>query len=131
MTSSPAQTRVSLLARAMRFFPSMAASVGRRPTAPDTAVTTQSALRERGGLQQTLHAGDHADVRVGHGDSELLGGVLVPDRHKGGGGSRPCCLQQVDLPVGGQGRDPDAGVLRHGGGLPADGAGAAQNGNGP
>ena len=42
MTRSPAQTSVSLLARAMRFFASIAASVGRRPTAPDTAVTTQS-----------------------------------------------------------------------------------------
>ena len=42
MTISPAQTRVSLLARAMRFFSSMAASVGFRPTLPETAVTTQS-----------------------------------------------------------------------------------------
>ena len=42
ITSVPAQTRVSLFARAMRFFSSMAASVGRRPTAPETAVTTQS-----------------------------------------------------------------------------------------
>ena len=42
ITISPAQTRVSLLARAMRFFASMAARVGFRPTAPDTAVTTQS-----------------------------------------------------------------------------------------
>ena len=42
ITMSPAQTRVSLLARAMRFLASMAARVGFRPTAPDTAVTTQS-----------------------------------------------------------------------------------------
>ena len=42
MTMLPAQTRVSLLARAMRRFRPMASSVGRRPTAPDTAVTTQS-----------------------------------------------------------------------------------------
>ena len=42
MTSSPAQTSVSLLARAMRFFARMASSVGRRPIAPETAVTTQS-----------------------------------------------------------------------------------------
>ena len=42
ITSSPAQTRVSLLARAMRLRASMAARVGFSPTAPDTAVTTQS-----------------------------------------------------------------------------------------
>ena len=42
ITMSPAQTRVSLLARAMRFLWSIAAKVGRRPTAPETAVTTQS-----------------------------------------------------------------------------------------
>ena len=46
MTRSPAHTSVSLLARAMRFFASMAARVGLSPTAPDTAVTTQS-LSER------------------------------------------------------------------------------------
>ena len=43
MTSSPAHTRVSLFARAMRFLASMAASVGLSPTEPDTAVTTHSA----------------------------------------------------------------------------------------
>ena len=42
MTMLPAQTSVSLFASAMRFFSSMAASVGFSPTAPDTAVTTQS-----------------------------------------------------------------------------------------
>ena len=42
MTSSPAHTSVSLLARAMRFFARIASSVGRRPIAPETAVTTQS-----------------------------------------------------------------------------------------
>ena len=42
MTMSPAHTSVSLLASAMRRPFSMAASVGRRPTAPDTAVTTAS-----------------------------------------------------------------------------------------
>ena len=43
ITSCPAQTNVSLLARAMRFFSRMAARVGRRPTIPTTAVTTVSA----------------------------------------------------------------------------------------
>ena len=43
MTSSPAQTSVSLFASAMRLPRSMAASVGRRPIMPDTAVTTVSA----------------------------------------------------------------------------------------
>ena len=43
MTNSPAQTRVSLLARAMRFFSLMAARVGFNPTIPTTAVTTVSA----------------------------------------------------------------------------------------
>ena len=43
ITSWPAQTSVSLLARAMRFFSRMAARVGRRPTMPTTAVTTVSA----------------------------------------------------------------------------------------
>jgi hypothetical protein len=42
MTMLPAQTSVSLLASAMRFFSSMAARVGLSPTEPDTAVTTQS-----------------------------------------------------------------------------------------
>ena len=42
ITSVPAQTRVSLLARAILFFSRMAASVGLRPTDPETAVTTQS-----------------------------------------------------------------------------------------
>ena len=43
ITSSPAHTSVSLLARAMRFFSMMAASVGASPTLPITAVTTVSA----------------------------------------------------------------------------------------
>ena len=43
MTSSPPQTRVSLLARAMRFFSWMAAKVGSRPIMPTTAVSTVSA----------------------------------------------------------------------------------------
>ena len=43
MTISPAQTRVSLLARPIRFFARMAASVGFSPTMPTTAVITQSA----------------------------------------------------------------------------------------
>ena len=43
ITSSPAHTRVSLLAKAMRFFLRMAASVGSSPTLPMTAVTTVSA----------------------------------------------------------------------------------------
>ena len=43
ITSSPAQTSVSLFASAMRFFCAMAASVGSRPTLPLTAVTTVSA----------------------------------------------------------------------------------------
>jgi hypothetical protein len=43
ITSSPAQTRVSLLAKAIRFFSPMAASVGLSPTIPTTAVTTVSA----------------------------------------------------------------------------------------
>ena len=43
MTISPAHTSVSLFARAMRFLASIAASVGFKPTEPDTAVTTQSA----------------------------------------------------------------------------------------
>ncbi len=43
ITSSPAQTRVSLLARAIRFLAAIAARVGISPTEPETAVTTQSA----------------------------------------------------------------------------------------
>ena len=43
ITSSPAHTSVSLLARAMRFFSRIAASVGSSPTLPMTAVTTVSA----------------------------------------------------------------------------------------
>ena len=43
ITSCPAQTSVSLLARAMRFLSRMAARVGFRPTMPTTAVTTVSA----------------------------------------------------------------------------------------
>ena len=42
ITSSPAQTSVSLLARAMRLPSRMAARVGLRPTMPTTAVTTVS-----------------------------------------------------------------------------------------
>ena len=42
MTSSPAQTKVSLLARPMRFPARMAANVGFKPTMPTTAVMTQS-----------------------------------------------------------------------------------------
>ena len=42
ITSSPAQTRVSLLARPMRLWALMAASVGFRPSIPTTAVMTQS-----------------------------------------------------------------------------------------
>ncbi len=87
-------------------------------------------LRQRGRLDQAAHAGAHADIRIGHGDLEGLGRLLVIDRHKGRMKLPRLLLQQIDLPVGGQGRDPDAGVLRHGGGLPADGAGAAENGNG-
>ena len=43
MTSSPAHTMVSLLARAMRLPARMAARVGRSPAMPTTAVTTVSA----------------------------------------------------------------------------------------
>ena len=43
ITSSPAHTRVSLLARAMCLPPSMAARVGRSPATPTMAVTTVSA----------------------------------------------------------------------------------------
>ena len=43
ITISPAHTRVSLLASAMRFLASIAASVGFKPIEPETAVTTQSA----------------------------------------------------------------------------------------
>ena len=43
ITSSPAQTSVSLLARPMRLPARMAARVGFRPTMPTTAVMTQSA----------------------------------------------------------------------------------------
>ena len=43
ITSVPAHTSVSLLARAMRFFSRMAARVGCKPTMPTTAVTTVSA----------------------------------------------------------------------------------------
>ena len=43
ITSSPPQTRVSLLARAMRLPRSTAARVGLRPTTPTTAVITVSA----------------------------------------------------------------------------------------
>ena len=42
MTISPAQTSVSLFARQMRLPFSMASSVGFKPTAPETAVTTAS-----------------------------------------------------------------------------------------
>ena len=52
ITSSPAHTRVSLLARAMRLPSRMAARVGRSPTIPTTAVSTVSALGQGGGLQQ-------------------------------------------------------------------------------
>ena len=43
VTKGPAQTIVSLLARAMRLPPSMAARVGASPAMPTTAVTTVSA----------------------------------------------------------------------------------------
>ena len=43
ITSSPAHTRVSLLARPIRFPARMAARVGFSPTMPTTAVITQSA----------------------------------------------------------------------------------------
>ena len=43
ITSSPAQTSVSLLAKAIRFFSRMAANVAFNPTMPTTAVTTVSA----------------------------------------------------------------------------------------
>ena len=43
ITSSPAQTRVSLLAKARRLPAFRAARAGRRPTAPDMAATTVSA----------------------------------------------------------------------------------------
>ena len=47
ITSSPAHTSVSLLASAMRLPFSMAASVGRSPTLPITAVTTVSGINCR------------------------------------------------------------------------------------
>ena len=43
ITNSPAQTKVSLLAKAMRLPESMAASVGLNPAMPTIAVTTASA----------------------------------------------------------------------------------------
>ncbi len=87
------------------------------------------ALPERRGLDQSLHAGTHADVRIGHGDFELLCRVFVIDRDEGGLELSRLLLQQVDFPVRSQCRDTDAGMLGHRGGLPPDGAGAAENGN--
>ena len=63
MTSSPAHTSVSLLARAIRLPARMAASVGRRPTIPTTAVTTVSARGKRGRLDQALHPGRPPEYR--------------------------------------------------------------------
>ena len=87
-------------------------------------------LLHGGGPDQALHAGAHLNVRVGHGDFELLGGLLIVYRHEPGVQPPGLLLQQVDLPVGGESRHRHTDMLRHGNGLPADGAGAAQNGNG-
>ena len=87
-------------------------------------------LRECRGLDQALHAGAHADIRVGHGDFKLLRRVLVVHGDEGGFELSGLLLEQVDLSLGGQGRDAHADVLGRGEGLPADGAGAAQDGNG-
>ena len=87
-------------------------------------------LLHGGGPDQALHAGANLDVRVGHGDPELSGSLLIVYRHKLGVQPPGLLLQQVDLPVGGESHHRHTDMLRHGDGLPADGAGAAQNGNG-
>ena len=76
---------------------------------------------------QPLNAGAHLNIRVGHGDLELPGGLLIVYRHELGVQSPGLLLQHVDLPVGGEGHNGHADMLRHGNGLAADRAGAAQN----
>ena len=87
-------------------------------------------LLHGGGLNQALHTGAHPDVCVGHGDFELLGGLFIVHRYKFGVQPPGLLLQHIDLPVGGEGHNGHTDMLRHGDGLPADGAGAAQDGNG-
>ena len=87
-------------------------------------------LLHGGGLNQPLHAGAHLDVRVGHGDPEGLGGLFIVYRHELGVQPSGLLLQHIDLPIGGKGHHRHTDMLRHGDGLPADGAGTAQNGNG-
>ena len=87
-------------------------------------------LPERRGLHETADAAADADIGIGHGDFELPGRFFVIDGDKVRLELPGLLLQKVDLPLGGQGRDAQAQMLRRGERLPPDGAGAAQHGDG-
>ena len=87
-------------------------------------------LLQGGGLDEALHAGAHTDVRVRHGSLESLCRLPVVHRHEGRVQPPGLLFQHIYLPVCGESGHPYAGVLRHGNGLPAYGAGAAQYGYG-
>ena len=70
------------------------------------------------------------DVGVGHGELEALRRLLVVHGDKGGVKTPRLLLEKIDLPLRGQRGDAHADMLGRGQGLPADGAGAAQDGNG-
>ena len=127
MTMPPAQTSVSLFARAMRRPVSMASSVGRRPIAPDTAVTTQSAPGQAAAMRSPSSPGGPTVISL---PGERLAKLAVRLRLGGGDVFGPEGLdllqQQLHVPVGGEGRDADAQPLADGGALAAYGAGGAE-----
>ena len=130
ITSSPAHTRVSLLARAMRLPASMAARVGRSPAMPTTAVTTVSARGRTAASSRACSPPAHPGGGVRQAHAQVGGGPLVHRRHQ----LRPefpgLLLRQLHAALYRQGGHPVAAGLSHLQGLPADGTGGAQNGNG-
>ena len=84
-------------------------------------------LRQRGGLQKPLRAGDDARRRVRQGDAQRFGGGFVIN----GGKTRPelprLLFQQRHAALRGDGGHRDAQMRRSGQALPADAAGRAEN----
>ena len=97
MTSSPAHTRVSLLARPIRLPALMAAKVGFKPTMPTTAVITQSACSN---VAASMRPSSPQLTRVGRSRScscNSTAASCVAITAKSGQNSRHCCAMRSTL----------------------------------
>ena len=109
----------------------MAARVGRRPTMPTTAVTTVSASGSVAACYQALRAGAHPDLGVCPAappdPAAAASSVMHRQRGAGTAGPAPPAAPRCERAV--RAATLKAQLPGHIQGLPADGAGGAQNRN--